>query len=47
LSTSGSQATMTAASFNGQIAAAGSTSFGFTANETSSPTVPAVTCQSS
>ena len=47
LSTSGSQATVTAADYDRQIPAGGSTSFGFTASQAASPAVPAVTCQSS
>lgn len=46
LSQAGSLATVKSASWNGQLAPNASTSFGFTANYTSTPTVPAVTCSS-
>lgn len=47
LSQAGSLATVTNADWNGTIAAGGSTSFGFTANYASTPTVPtSITCQS-
>jgi hypothetical protein len=47
LSAAGSLATMKNASWNPVLAPGGSASFGFTANETSTPVVPAsITCQS-
>jgi cellulase/cellobiase CelA1 len=47
LSQAGSLATMTNANWNNVLAPSGSTMFGFTANETSSPVVPAsVSCES-
>jgi chitin-binding protein len=47
LSQAGSLATMTNASWNNVLAPHGSTTFGFTANETSSPVIPAsISCQS-
>jgi chitin-binding protein len=47
LSQAGSLATVANASWNGQIAAKGSTSFGFTANYASAPAVPTVSCSAS
>jgi len=47
LSTAGTLATVTSASWNGVLAAGASTSFGFTANYTGTPTVPSsISCQS-
>ncbi|WP_225851348.1 cellulose binding domain-containing protein, partial [Streptomyces sp. HPF1205] len=45
LTTSGSTATVTNASYNGSLAAGGSTTFGFLAN--GSPSTPTLTCTSS
>ncbi|MBS2962886.1 lytic polysaccharide monooxygenase [Actinocrinis puniceicyclus] len=46
LSQAGTLATMKSASWNGQLAAKASTSFGFTANYSSTPAVPTVSCSS-
>lgn len=46
LSTAGSLATVKSASWNGQLAPNASTTLGFTANYTSTPTVPTVSCSS-
>jgi hypothetical protein len=47
LSTAGSLATMTAANYNNVLPPGGSATFGFVANETSSPAIPAtISCQS-